>query len=109
MRIMTLPCDGIGPEIMAETLKVVQAANQKFDLGLSFHEEESGFTSLKNHGITLREEVLDRARTEFDGVILGTQSHMDYPPLAEGGATSRAGSVSVWTFTPMSGPPARAS
>ncbi len=91
MRIMTLPCDGIGPEIMAETLKVVEAANQKFDLGLTFHEEESGFKSLEKHGITLREEVLDRARTEFDGVILGTQSHMDYPPLVEGGRNVSAG------------------
>ncbi|TKW63731.1 MAG: isocitrate/isopropylmalate dehydrogenase family protein [Paracoccus denitrificans] len=91
MRIMTLPCDGIGPEIMAETLKVVEAANKKFDLGLTFHEEEVGFTSLKKHGITLREEVLDRARTEFDGVILGTQSHMNYPPLAEGGRNVSGG------------------
>ncbi|MGO4855336.1 isocitrate/isopropylmalate dehydrogenase family protein [Phaeovulum sp. W22_SRMD_FR3] len=91
MRIMTLPCDGIGPEIMAATLEVVEAANQKFDLGLTFYEEESGFTSLKKHGITLREEVLDRARTEFDGVILGTQSHMDYPPVAEGGRNVSAG------------------
>ncbi|WP_170400880.1 isocitrate/isopropylmalate dehydrogenase family protein [Ruegeria arenilitoris] len=91
MRIMTLPCDGIGPEIMAATLEVVEAANKRFDLGLTFHEEESGFTSLKNHGITLREEVLDRARTEFDGVILGTQSHMDYPPVVEGGRNVSAG------------------
>ncbi|WP_411958600.1 isocitrate/isopropylmalate dehydrogenase family protein [Paracoccus homiensis] len=91
MRIMYLPCDGIGPEIMAETLKVVQAANAKFDLGLEFEEAESGFTSLKKHGTTLRQEVLDRARTEFDGVILGTQSHMDYPPVAEGGRNVSAG------------------
>ena len=91
MKIMTLPCDGIGPEIMSATLEVVEAANKRFDLGLTFHEEESGFTSLKNHGITLREEVLDRARTEFDGVILGTQSHMDYPPVVEGGRNVSAG------------------
>ncbi|GLQ35346.1 3-isopropylmalate dehydrogenase [Amylibacter marinus] len=91
MKIMTLPCDGIGPEIMSATLAVVEAANQRFNLGISFHEEESGFDSLKNHGITLREEVLDRARTEFDGVILGTQSHMDYPPLVEGGRNVSAG------------------
>lgn len=91
MKIMTLPCDGIGPEIMAATLDVVEAANRRFDLGITFQEEESGFTSLRNHGITLREEVLDRARTEFDGVILGTQSHMDYPPVAEGGRNVSAG------------------
>ncbi len=91
MRIMTLPCDGIGPEIMAATLEVVEAANKKFGLGLTFEQEDSGFTSLKKHGITLREEVLDRARTEFDGVILGTQSHMDYPALSEGGRNVSAG------------------
>lgn len=91
MRIMTLPCDGIGPEIMAATLEVVGRANELFELGLTFENEESGFDSLKRHGITLREEVLDRARNEFDGVILGTQSHMDYPPLAEGGRNVSAG------------------
>ncbi|MBY5933907.1 isocitrate/isopropylmalate dehydrogenase family protein [Tateyamaria omphalii] len=91
MKLMVLPCDGIGPEIMAATLDVLNVANDRFDLDLSFHEEESGFTSLKNHGITLREEVLDRARTQFDGVILGTQSHMDYPPVAEGGRNVSAG------------------
>lgn len=91
MKIMTLPCDGIGPEIMAETLKVVHAVNDRFALGLEFEEAESGFTSLRKHGTTLRQEVLDRARTEFDGVILGTQSHMDYPPVAEGGRNVSAG------------------
>ncbi len=91
MRIMTIPCDGIGPEIVSATVEVVQAANERFDLGISFQEEEAGFVSLEKHGITLREEVLDRARSEFDGVILGTQSHMDYPPLSEGGRNVSAG------------------
>ena len=91
MRIMTIPCDGIGPEIMSATMEVLQAASKRFDIRLSFQEEDAGFTSLKKHGITLREEVLDRARSEFDGVILGTQSHMDYPPVAEGGRNVSAG------------------
>ncbi len=91
MKLMVLPCDGIGPEIMSATLEVMEATSKRFDLGLVFLEEESGFTSLKNHGVTLREEVLDRARSEFDGVILGTQSHMDYPPLVEGGRNVSAG------------------
>lgn len=91
MKIMVLPCDGIGPEIMGATLDVMEAANKRFGLGLSFHEEESGFTSLKTHGITLRDDVLERARTEFDGVILGTQSHMDYPAVADGGRNVSAG------------------
>lgn len=91
MRIMTIPCDGIGPEIMSATLGVLGVVNKRFELGMSFHEEEAGFDSLKNHGITLRDEVLDRARSDFDGVLLGTQSHMDYPSLAEGGRNVSAG------------------
>ncbi len=91
MRLMVLPCDGIGPEIMGATLDVMRAASTKFDLGLTFEEEISGFDSLKEHGITLREDVLDRARNDFDGVILGTQSHMDYPAVADGGRNVSAG------------------
>ena len=91
MRIMTLPCDGIGPEIMAATLDVLEAVDKKLGLDLTFEEESSGFDSLKKHGITLRDEVLDRARSEFDGIILGTQSHMDYPPVTEGGRNVSAG------------------
>ncbi|MEM9096424.1 MAG: isocitrate/isopropylmalate dehydrogenase family protein [Pseudomonadota bacterium] len=91
MELMVLPCDGIGPEIMSATLDVVAAANERFDLRLSFHEEDAGFRSLRKYGITLRDEVLERARTKFDGVILGTQSHMDYPPVAEGGRNVSAG------------------
>lgn len=91
MRLMVLPCDGIGPEIMAATLDVVEAADSAFDLKLDIQEEISGFDSLRQFGTTLREEVLERARTEFDGVILGTQSHMDYPPVAEGGRNVSAG------------------
>ena len=85
MRIMTLPCDGIGPEIMAATLDVVAAASDRFGLGLSFHEEDAGFPSLKKHGTTIRDEVLERARTGVDGIILGPVSHLDYPSVAEGG------------------------
>lgn len=91
MRIMTIPCDGIGPEIVSATLEVMEAVNKRFNLNISFHEEEAGFTSLANHGITLREEVLDRARSEFDGVLLGTQSHMDYPAVVDGGRNVSAG------------------
>ena len=84
MRLIVLPGDGIGPEIVAASLTVLQAADRKFGLGLTFDHEDAGFASLEKHGTTLRQEVLDRAR-EYDGIILGTQSHADYPPPEEGG------------------------
>jgi 3-isopropylmalate dehydrogenase len=88
---MTIPCDGIGPEIMAATMDVLEVASKRFNLGMSFHEEVAGFASLASYGTTLREEVLDRAKAEFDGILLGTQSHMEYPPVADGGRNVSAG------------------
>ncbi|MFJ3055006.1 isocitrate/isopropylmalate dehydrogenase family protein [Herbaspirillum sp. NPDC087042] len=84
MRLLVLPGDGIGPEIVSASIDVLQAANQAYGLGLSFDFEDVGFASLDKHGTTLREEVLDKARG-YDGIILGTQSHADYPRPEKGG------------------------
>lgn len=90
MRIIVLPGDGIGPEISAATLTVLEAANRLFALDLSFEYDDVGFESLKKYGTTLRDETLARART-YDGIILGPQSHMDYPPREQGGRNVSAG------------------
>jgi 3-isopropylmalate dehydrogenase len=84
VRIIVLPCDGIGPEIVDASMAVLNAANDKFKLGLTFDYDDVGFTSLKKHGITIRDEVLAKAKT-YDGVILGTQSNADYPAPEKGG------------------------
>lgn len=78
MKVLVTPCDRIGPEIIAETMEVLEAAGAAFSLGLEYHFGEAGFTSLKKYGTTLRDETLERARA-YDGVVLGPQSHMDYP------------------------------
>jgi 3-isopropylmalate dehydrogenase len=84
MRLFVLPCDGIGPEITAAAMAVTEAASKRFNLGLTYVYEDVGFVSLEKHGTTLRQEVLERAKT-FDGIVLGTQSHADYPPPQKGG------------------------
>jgi len=90
LKLLVLPGDGIGPEIIESAMKVLQAADKKFSLGLSYDYDDVGFTSLEKYGTTLRDEVLEKAKT-YDGIILGTQSHMDYPPVAEGGRNVSAG------------------
>lgn len=90
MRILVLPCDGIGPEITAASMAVLKAADQKFGLGLSFDYDDVGFVSLEKYGTTLRDEVLQKAKT-YDGIILGTQSHADYPAPEKGGRNVSAG------------------
>ena len=90
MRIFVTPCDGIGPEITAATMEVLKATDAAFGLGLEYHFEDTGFTSLEKFGTTLRDETIERART-FDGIILGPQSHMDYPARDKGGVNVSAG------------------
>ena len=84
MKFLVLPGDGIGPEIVEAAVGVLRAADAKYQLGISYDYEDVGFASLEKHGTTLREEVLQGARG-YDGVILGTQSHADYPKPEKGG------------------------
>jgi 3-isopropylmalate dehydrogenase len=84
MNILVLPGDGIGPEIVEASIAVLKAADTRFGLGLSFEYESVGFESLHQHGTTLRDEVLEKGRAA-DGIILGTQSHADYPAPEKGG------------------------
>ena len=84
MNLLVLPGDGIGPEITAAAIEVLHAADRRFGLELHLEYDEVGFVSLEKYGTTLRPEVLERARA-YDGVILGTQSHAEYPPPEKGG------------------------
>ncbi|GAB4444264.1 MAG: isocitrate/isopropylmalate dehydrogenase family protein [Chloroflexi bacterium OHK40] len=90
MRVLVLPGDGIGPEIIAATMPVLTALNELYRLGLIFDEDEVGFASLERYGTTLRDELLERARG-YDGIILGPQSHADYPVPERGGRNVSAG------------------
>ena len=90
MRILVLPGDGIGPEIVEASMTVLKAADDKYKLGLSFDYDDVGFVSLDKHGTTLRQETLDKAKS-YDGIILGTQSHADYPAPEKGGRNVSAG------------------
>ncbi|WP_312243555.1 isocitrate/isopropylmalate dehydrogenase family protein [Stutzerimonas nitrititolerans] len=90
MRILVLPGDGIGPEIVESSMTVLKAADERYKLGLSFDYDDVGFASLDKHGTTLRQETLEKAKT-YDGIILGTQSHADYPAPEQGGRNVSAG------------------
>eukprot|EP01037_Dinobryon_pediforme_P001813 gene1813-1843_t len=84
LRLLVLDGDGIGPEICAATVSVVQAADALFGLGLAFDRAEIGFTALKASGTTFPASTWAQAQAA-DGIILGPVSHNDYPPRAEGG------------------------
>ncbi|MBP0496063.1 isocitrate/isopropylmalate dehydrogenase family protein [Pararoseomonas indoligenes] len=70
MRILVLPGDGVGPEITAATLAVLEAARGRFSLPLDLRHDVVGRESHRLHGSTARGELLEAARG-VDGVILG--------------------------------------
>jgi len=73
MKILVLRGDGIGPEITAATLAVLDRANVLFKLGLEWQHEEIGLPALKKEGTTLPARILEAARLSH-GVILGPLS-----------------------------------
>ena len=83
MRLMVLPGDGIGPEITAATLTVLNAASSRFGLKLDIAEDIVGHASLKKHGATMREGLLDAVKAA-DGLILGPTSTYDFKDESKG-------------------------
>jgi 3-isopropylmalate dehydrogenase len=84
MKIVYMAGDGIGPEITAATVKVLERASELFGLALTFAEHTIGQASLAKRGTTFPPEVLEACRAA-DGIVLGPVSHADYPPRSEGG------------------------
>ena len=63
-KIVTLPGDGIGPEIMAPALQVLEAVGE-----FQFEEHPFGGASIDSHGTALTGETLAACRTS-DAVLL---------------------------------------
>jgi isocitrate/isopropylmalate dehydrogenase len=84
LRLLVMEGDGIGPEITAATLRVLEAVDRKLGLGLLFETAPVGFAALRQLGTTFPKDTLAKAR-QADGIILAPLSHLDYPPTAEGG------------------------
>lgn len=84
MKLLVLAGDGIGPEIMASSLHVLEAVDDKFALGLQFTHRDVGLKAIGAQGTSLPDDILPLAR-EMDGTLLGPMSNMQYPPRDQGG------------------------
>jgi 3-isopropylmalate dehydrogenase len=83
MRIAVLPGDGIGPEITAAALCVLEAASECFGLHIKAERYAIGHESLRLSGTTIPPGLLDIARAA-DGLILGPTSTFDFKDPAKG-------------------------
>ena len=69
-KILLLPGDGIGPEIMAEAAKILDALRAAGELDVETEQAPMGGAALDQHGSPLPERTLALAR-EADAILLG--------------------------------------
>ena len=70
-RIAVIPGDGIGPEIVAEAQKVLDAATAKYDFKLDYTEVLLGGASIDVHGVPLTDEAIAQAKAS-EAVLMGS-------------------------------------
>ena len=69
-KILLLPGDGIGPEVVAEVKKIIEWFNKKKSLGFEIEEDLVGGASYEKHKKPITDEVFYKA-LESEAVILG--------------------------------------
>jgi 3-isopropylmalate dehydrogenase len=68
--ILLTPGDGVGPEVVAEAVKVLQAVGRRFARRFRFVTEHVGGAALERHGVALRDETLAAAE-RCEAVLFG--------------------------------------
>ncbi|HHF3177087.1 TPA: 3-isopropylmalate dehydrogenase [Vibrio alginolyticus] len=70
-KIAVLPGDGIGPEVMAQAHKVLDAIEKKHGIAFECDEHDVGGIAIDNHGCPLPESTI-KACEESDAVLFGS-------------------------------------
>ena len=80
-KILVLPGDGIGPEIVAEALKVFEALDDGTGSAFEIERSPLGGEAIDAHGVPLPDETLARARA-CDAILLGAVGGPKWDGLA---------------------------
>ncbi len=68
--IAVLPGDGIGPEVVAEGVKILEVAGKRFGHRFNLTYDDIGGVAIDKYGVALRPETVDMAR-RCDAVLFG--------------------------------------
>lgn len=69
--IVSLPGDGIGPEIMSGSLEILEQLSKKFNFDYSVEEYDFGGIAIDNHGTPLPDDTLTACQNA-DAILLGS-------------------------------------
>ena len=71
LKITCIPGDGIGPEIVAEAKKVLDAVADKYGHSITYTDILMGGASIDVHGVPLTDEAIETAKSA-DAVLMGS-------------------------------------
>jgi tartrate dehydrogenase/decarboxylase/D-malate dehydrogenase len=75
-RIAVVPGDGIGPEVIAEGIKALEAVGRRYGVEMEFREFDWGTGHYFKHGRMMPADALDTLR-EYDVTFFGAVGHPD--------------------------------
>ena len=75
--ILLLPGDGIGPEVVGATRRVMDSVAEHFGLEIRYEERRIGGNAIREEGEPVSDETLEAARNS-DSVLLGAVGHPDF-------------------------------
>ena len=70
-KIALLPGDGIGPEVMKEAVKILDAAGKTYDFKLNYEAADVGGCAIDNHGTALPDATLSICK-KSDAILFGS-------------------------------------
>ena len=86
--IAVLPGDGIGPEVMTQALKVLEAVRQRFDMRITTSHYDVGGIAIDRHGEPLPKATVDGC-DQADAILFGSGWPEMGKPAAEPAARAR--------------------
>ena len=70
-RIAVIPGDGIGPEVIAEAVRVLACVQQKYGIAFQFEHFDWGAERFLREGVTLPDGALQTLARDFDAIFVG--------------------------------------
>ena len=71
-RIAVIPGDGIGPEIIEQSLAVIDTLNRKFGSGIEITKFPYGADYYLETGVTIPSEFIDELDKNYNAILMGT-------------------------------------
>ena len=90
--IAVLPGDGIGPEVMNQAMKVLEAVRQRFAMHITTSQYDVGGAAIDRQGAPLPQATVAGCE-QADAILFGSVGGPKWEPPAAGGTTRACGAL----------------